>query len=130
LSNPPAPPPGPYSERTFTLFFELNRSFVVYQYGDYLIDQAAHWIRATRPRRLVVTGYAASKAETVSGHVIAERLEVAQERAETVALSLSRLFPEIEIETRAVTGASATDHPDADGIPGQSQRRAEITAQF
>lgn len=130
LSSPPAPPPGPYSERTFTLFFELDRSFVVYQYGDYLLDQAAHWIRATHPRRLVVTGYAASEPETISGHVIAERPEVAQERAETVALSLSRLFPDIVIETRAVTGSGVTDHPDADGIPGQSQRRAEITAQF
>jgi hypothetical protein len=130
LSNPPAPPPGPYSERTFTLFFELDRSFVVYQYGDYLIDQAAHWIRATNPRRLVVTGYAASEPETVSGHVIAERPEVAQERADTVALSLGRLFPDIAIETRAVTGAQVNDHPDADGIPGQSQRRVEITAQF
>lgn len=130
LSNPPALPPGPYSERTFTLFFELDRSFVVYQYGDYLIDQAAHWIRATQPRRLVVTGYAATEPEVVSGHFIAERREVAQERADTVALSLSRLFPEIEIEARAVTGARPTNHPDADGIPGQSQRRAEITAQF
>jgi hypothetical protein len=130
LSSAPTPPPGPYSERTFTLFFELDRSFVVYQYGDYLLDQAALWIRVTHPRRLVVTGYAASEAETISGHVIAERPEVAQERADTVALSLSRLFPDIAIETRAVTGSGVTDHPDADGIPGQSQRRAEITVQF
>jgi hypothetical protein len=130
LSNPPAPPPGPYSERTFTLFFELDRSFVVYQYGDYLLDQAAHWIRATKPRRLVVTGYAASEPETVSGQVIAERPAVAQQRAEVVALSLSRLFPDMEIETHAVTGAQVIDHPDADGIPGQSQRRVEITALF
>lgn len=130
LAEPPAPPPGPYTERTFTLFFELHRSFVIYQYGDYLIDQAAHWIRATNPRRLVVTGYAASEPETVSGQVIAERPELAQERADRVALSLGRLFPGMAIETRAVTGAGLVDHPDADGIPGQSQRRVEITAQF
>jgi hypothetical protein len=130
LAEPPAPPPGPYAERTFTLFFELGRSFVVYQYGDYLIDQAAHWIRATNPRKLVVTGYAASEPEEVSGHVIAERPELAQERAERVALSLSRLFPGMTIETRAETGAQVVDHADADGIPGQSQRRVEITAQF
>ena len=130
LSQPPAPPPGPYIERTFTLFFELDRAFVVYQYGDYLIDQAAHWIRATEPTRLVVTGYAASEPELVSGHVIAEEPELAQQRADVVALSLSRLFPDMEIETRAVTSSMVTDHADADGIPGQSQRRVEITAQF
>lgn len=130
LANPPAPPPGPYAERTFTLFFEFDRSFVIYQYGDYLLDQAAIWIRATSPRKLVITGYAASAPETVSGQVIAERPDVAQERADVLALSLSRLFPRLEIETSSVTGAGVTGHPDADGIEGQSQRRAEITALF
>lgn len=130
LANPPAPPPGPYAERTFSLFFEFDRSFVVYQYGDFLLDQAVHWIRATSPRRLVITGYAASEPETVSGEVIAERPEVAQERADALALSLSRVFPGLEIETRAVSEAGVINHPDADGIAGQSQRRVEISAQF
>lgn len=130
LSSPPPLPPGPYSDRTFTLFYELDRSFVVYQYGDYLLDQAAHWIRGAKPARLVVTGYSASEPETVSGTTIAERPEVARERAETVALSLSRLFPGMPIETRAVLAAEANGHPDADGIPWQSQRRVEIRAEF
>jgi hypothetical protein len=130
LTNPPPPPPGPYKERTFTLFFEFDRSFVVYQYGDYLLDQAAHWIRATNPKRLVVTGYAASEREVVSGLEIAERAEVAAERAAVVALSLGRLFPGLPIETRAITGAAVNDHPDSDGIAPQSQRRVEITARF
>ena len=130
LTNPPPMPPGPYSDRTFTLFFELDRSFVVYQYGDYLLDQAAHWIRGAKPARLVVTGYAATEPEVVSGTTIVERSEVARERAETVALSFSRLFPGLAIETRAVTGAEPNGHPDADGIPWQSQRRVEIRAEF
>lgn len=130
LSNPPPLPPGPYAERTFILFFEFDRAFVVYQYGDYLLDQAAHWIRATDPARLVVTGYAANEPEIVSGVVVAERPEIAAERAETVALSLGRLFPGLPIETRAVTGAAANDHADADGIAPQSQRRVEISVRF
>ena len=130
LASPPPLPPGPYEDRTFTLFFELDRAFVVYQYGDYLLDQAALWIRGAKPARLIVTGYAASEPEGVSGTTIAERPEVARERAETVALSLSRLFPELAIETRAVTGAQANGHADADGIPWQSQRRVEIRAEF
>jgi len=130
LASPPALPSGPYEDRTFALFFELDRAFVVYQYGDYLLDQAAHWIRGAKPARLVVTGYAASEPETVSGTTIVERPEVASERAETVALSLSRLFPDLPIETRTETGAQANDHADADGIPWQSQRRVEIRAEF
>ncbi|MFC3096251.1 hypothetical protein [Alteraurantiacibacter palmitatis] len=117
-------------DRTFTLFFAFDQDFVVYQYSDYLLDQAAHWIRAAEPRRLVVTGFAASAPEDVSGTLIAERAELAQLRADKIALSLSRLFPGMPIETHAVAGAGVTDHPDADGIPGQSQRRVEIIAQF
>jgi hypothetical protein len=130
LASPPPLPPGPYQDRTFTLFFELGQSFVVYQYGDYLLDQAAHWIRGAKPARLIVTGYAATEPETVSGMAIAERPEVARERAETVALSLSRLFPKMPIETRTVTGAQANGHVDSDGLPWQSQRRVEIRAEF
>lgn len=130
LASPPPLPAGPYEDRTFSLFFELDRSFVVYQYGDYLLDQAAHWIRGAKPARLVVTGYAASEPATVSGTIIAERPEVARERADVVALSLSRLFPELPIETRALTGSAANGHPDADGLPWQSQRRVEIRAEF
>ena len=130
LASPPPLPPGPYSDRTFTLFFEFDRSFVVYQYGDYLLDQAAHWIRGAKPVRLVVTGYAANEPEVVSGTIIAERPEVARERAETVALSLSRLFPGMPIETHAVVEAKPNGHADADGLPWQSQRRVEIRAEF
>jgi outer membrane protein OmpA-like peptidoglycan-associated protein len=130
LTTTPAPPPGPVTDRTFSLFFEFDRSFTVYQYSDYLIDQAAQFIRATNPARLVITGYAASTPETVSGEVIAERADVAQERAAMVALSLSRQFPDLSMETRAETDAQVTNHPDADGIPGQSQRRVDIAVQF
>ena len=130
LASPPTLPSSPYEDRTFTLFFELDRAFVVYQYGDYLLDQAAHWIRGAKPARLIVTGYAASEPEVVSGTVIAERPDVARERAETVALSLGRLFPDLPIEAQAVTGAQANGHADADGIPWQSQRRVEIRAEF
>ena len=117
-------------ERTFALFFAFDQDFVVYQYSDYLLDQAAHWIRAAQPSRLVVTGYAATVPEEVSGTIIAERVDLAQLRADKIALSLSRLFPGMPIETHAVTEASVTAIPDADGIDGQSQRRVEITAQF
>ena len=77
-----------------------------------------------------MTGYAATEPEVVSGQTLAERPELAQRRADTMALSLSRLFPGLEIETRAVLAAQVTDHPDADGIPGQSQRRAEIAVVY
>ncbi len=123
-------PEGPYGPRTFAIFFEFDRSFLVYQYGDYLLEQAATWLAAAKPKRIVVSGYAATRPETVSGRTLAERIDVAEERAETVAESLRRLLPGATIETRAVLDAAVADLPDADGIPAQSQRRVEIAAEF
>jgi hypothetical protein len=123
-------PPGPYGPHTFTVYFEFDRDFLVYQYDDYLIDHAVTWIRAAKPKRLIVTGYAATAPEEVSGRAIAESPEIARARAEAVALTFKRLLPELDIETRWEVDAKVTDEPNADGIPGQSQRRAEIEALF
>lgn len=123
-------PPGPYGERTFPVYFEFDRDFLVYQYDDWLVDNAVTWIRAARPTRLVVTGFAATTPDTVSGHSLAERSEVARERAETIAETLRRLVPSIPVETKWETASRATDDPEADGLPWQSQRRAEIRAVF
>lgn len=123
-------PDGPYGERVFPVYFEFNRDFIIYQYDDWLIDTAATWIRAAKPKKLVVTGFAATDPVTLSGRTIAERPEVARERAETIAETMRRLLPGMEVETRWKTGARPIDDPEADGIPSQSQRRAEIRALF
>ncbi|MDE2596678.1 MAG: hypothetical protein KGL44_07370 [Sphingomonadales bacterium] len=123
-------PPGPYAERVFTTWFEFDRDFLVYQYDDYQIDNAVTWIRGAKPAKLVVTGFAATTPETVSAQQIAERPEVAQERAESIAQTLRRLLPGMTVETKWEVGAKPSSDPDADGIPGQAQRRAEIRAVF
>lgn len=130
LGVPRPVPPGPYAERVFPVYFEFDKDFLVYQYDDWLIDNAVAWIRAARPKKLVVTGFAATTPETVSGMVLAERPEVASERAEAIAETLRRLVPAIPVETRSETGAQPTKDPEADGLPWQSQRRAEIRALF
>ena len=121
---------GPFADRTFTTYFEFGRDFIVYQYDDWLIDQAANWIRQARPRKLVVTGYAATDPVVVSGRTLAEPAELAKDRADMIAQSLRRLVPDIPVETAVQTGAQPVDEPEADGLPGQSQRRAEIHAVF
>lgn len=130
LSVPRPVPPGPYAERVFTTYFEFDRDFLVYQYDDFIIDNAVTWLRAAKPRKLIVTGFAATDPQVVSGRRLAERPEVARERAEAIAETLNRLLPGVAIETRTRRAAQVTSDPDADGIPGQSQRRAEIRAVF
>lgn len=130
LSVPRKVPPGPYGPRTFPIYFEFDNNFLVYQYDDFLFDRAVTWIRAAKPRKLVVTGFAATDPITVSGQTLAERPEVASERAEMAAETLRRLLPGMPIEVRTQTGSQPTDDPDADSLPGQSQRRAEIEVMF
>ncbi len=130
VSTARAVPPGPYDARTFSVFFEFDRDFIVYQYSDYLLDQAATWIKAAKPKKLVITGYAATVPEAVSGRMIAERPELAKARAEMIAETLERLVPGQVVEVRWELAAQPVDHPDADELPAQSQRRVEVRAEF
>lgn len=123
-------PAGPFAGRVFTTYFEFDNAFLVYQYDDFIIDNAVAWLRAARPTKLVITGFAATETETVSGLALAERPEVASERAEAMAETFRRFLPGLAIETRTQVDAQPTTDPDADTIPGQSRRRVEIRAIF
>jgi hypothetical protein len=123
-------PAGPYSARTFAVFFEFDRAFVTYQYADFMLDNAVTWLAAAKPRRVVVTGFAATLPDEVSGQSLSERPQIARERAEKVAESLRRMIPGLSIEIRTGLAAEPVDHPDADGLPSQSRRRVEIAAEL
>ena len=123
-------PPGPYGPRKFYTFYEFDRDFLVYQYDDFLIDNAITWIRAAKPEKLIVTGFAATDPVTINGVELFERAETAENRAKTVSLALSRMLPDLTIETKWEMSAKPVDNPDADTLPMQSQRRVEIEAIF
>jgi len=123
-------PPGPYAERVFPVYFEYGNDFLIYQYDDWLIDQAVTWIQAAKPARLIITGYAATQPETVSGVTIAEPESLALQRAQTIATTMERMVPGLKIEVRADTHPAVTQEAEADGLPWQSQRRVEMRAVF
>lgn len=124
-------PSGPYSAQTFRLFFGFDSAFLMYQYDDYLLDRAITWIRAAKPRTIVVTGYAASEPVTVSGRAIAEDEDIARDRAERVTEALVRLgIDRGIISVRTDTRPGAVDDPDADGLAEASRRRVDIDARF
>lgn len=125
------PPPPPYRNSTFSLFFDFNSSFIVYQYDDYLLDQAITWIRAAQPRRIMVTGYADTGVQTVSGQKIAERAELAQLRAEKIQQALIRLgIDQRIIKTSWSTRPEASVAEGADGLNWPSRRRVDISAEL
>jgi len=122
-------PPGPYSARTFHLLYDFDADFLIYQYDDYFLDAAITWLRAARPRAITVTGYAATIAATVSGHLLAEDPGIARRRAEKTTEALVRLGvdPKI-ITTRWRRAAAAVNIPEADGLAEASRRRVDIAA--
>ena len=127
MSEARPPVPQPWTDRRFHLQFEWNRSFAVYQLDDYLLDQAITYIRAVKPREVVVTGYAATTPATVSGRVIAEKPEIAQARAEMAAESLRRLgVSNATLRVQWKLAAEAADIDAADGLQESSRRRGDI----
>ena len=130
VSVPRQAPAGPFGPRTFPVYFEFGSDFLIYQYDDFLIDRAETWLKAAKPKRVVVTGYAMTTPAQVSGQAIAEPAVLARTRAEAVSETLRRLLPGLAIETRWRGGAEPTQDADADGLPWQSQRRVEISAEF
>lgn len=122
----PAPKP-PFTARTFHLVFDFDKSFIVYQLDDYLLDQAITYIRGVDPKRVVVTGWAATDPASVSGRAIAEKPDIARTRAEMVGEALRRLgVPEEKLEIRWRTGAKPVDADGADGLAEPSRRRVDI----
>lgn len=120
-------PPEPWTDRRFHLQYEWDRSFGVYQLNDYYLDQAMSYIRGVDAKAVVVRGYAATQATTVSGRVIAERSGLARERADKVAESLRRLgLAADRISIEAHEAAEPAPIEAADGLVEPSRRRVEI----
>lgn len=131
LSAPRAVPPGPYAARTFRLFFDFDQAFLIYQYDDYLLDEAMTWIRAAKPRAITVTGHSATQPVEVSGRRVAENPAVAKERAERVAEALVRLgIDRRTIKVRTNLRPGTVDDPEADGLAEPSRRRVDIFVAF
>jgi len=129
VSVPREVPPGPYETRSFYLFFDFDKDFLIYQFDDYLLDKAITWIRAANPRKIVVTGYAAASPEAVSGEMLAEDPAIARKRAEKLREALIRLgVPAERIEVKWDTRPDPIDAEGADGLPDPSLRRVEIKA--
>ena len=130
LSVKREPPPGPYAARSFHLLFDFDQSFLIYQYDDYFLDEAVAWIRAAKPRAILVTGFAATAPTIVSGRRIAERPAIARERAEKIAEALVRLGVDRSIVTVRWKAGEMIDVPEADGLAEPSRRRVDIAVSF
>jgi outer membrane protein OmpA-like peptidoglycan-associated protein len=127
LSESRPQPKPPYTARVFHLLFDFDKAFIVYQLDDYLLDQAITYIRAVRPREVIVTGWAATEPSDVSGRRIAEKPAIAKERAEKIQEALVRLgVPVSTLRVRWRTDAVPIAADGADGLVEPSRRRVDI----
>jgi hypothetical protein len=124
VRTPPAPP---FSDQSYTIFFALNSDFLMYQHSEVLLDAAVQYIEAAKPKRVVITAYAATKPIKVSGREIVESIYIAKARAAMIVEALTRLnVPSamIKVETR---GDPAPDGELAkQGLSEASKRRAVV----
>jgi outer membrane protein OmpA-like peptidoglycan-associated protein len=126
-SVPRALPLPPYSTSEYTIRFELNSDFLVYQYAEIIIEKAVLYAKASKPRRVLITGYAATRGAHISGQRIREDLAIAEARARMVAEAFTRLgVPRelLRLEWRAEPANAAP--PDDDGLVEAAKRRVEI----
>jgi hypothetical protein len=120
------PAAKPWQDRMVTVPFDFGSSFVTYQLSDYYIDSAINYALDVQPAKIVVTGYAATDPEVVSGRTLAEDPALARTRADLVARALvMRGIPAASITV--TTGKPSKSADEAfDGLPGPSRRRVEV----
>lgn len=127
LLEPRQPPARPFRSRTFHLLFDFGSAFIVYQLDDYLLDGAISTIRAVDPRRVIVTGHAATTPARVSGVELVESEALARERAEHVGEALRRLgVPDARLAVRWSAGSDTVAAEGADGLSEPTRRRVDI----
>lgn len=129
--EPRPQPQRPYTDKIFYLFYDFNSDFLVYQLDDFFLDRAVSYIRAVSPRKITVTGFAATGAMTVSGRELREPPSIAQQRAAMIGESLRRLGVPAEImQLKWQSASGPVNVEEADGLPQSSRRRVEIVVEM
>jgi flagellar motor protein MotB len=105
--------------------FDYGNDFLIYQYAELILEKVSLYAKASKPKAIVITGFAATQPIEVSGRQLAEAPALAKARAEIVALALSRLgidrkLLRIETNTQPKPLASL-------GTPGLEASKRRVT---
>ena len=123
-------PEPPYGPQKYVIFFGFNSSFPLYQYSELILEKAAIYANASRPKRVAVTGYAATKDYVVSGTHLVEDPAVARSRATKMGLALQRLGVPGSILKITWKGNSLPVPGGDEGLLEPSRRRVEISIEY
>jgi outer membrane protein OmpA-like peptidoglycan-associated protein len=125
-SVPRTLPPPPYEPREYTIQFELNSDFLVYQYAELILESASLYAKASKPQRVTITGYAATLGVDVSGQQVREQIDIAEARARMVALAFERLGVRREVLDLRWLPEPNDAAVAADGLTEAAKRRVTI----
>jgi outer membrane protein OmpA-like peptidoglycan-associated protein len=84
-------PLPPYTTKEFHIVFDFGNDFHIYQYAELILEKISLYVKASKPKAVIVTGHAATKPIEVSGRSLAEPISLARSRAEATAEALTRL---------------------------------------
>lgn len=127
LYVPRTPAAAPWSARDFSIPFDFDRDFVVYQNADYLLDQAVSYALDVEADRVEITGLFDDRARVVSGIALRETEEIARLRAQRVADWMRlRGVPADRIHAAWRAAQDASADPAFEGLSEASRRRVDI----
>jgi len=121
-------PEKPFLGGRFTIPFDLNKTFITYQISDYYLDATINYALDVQPALIEITGYAQTAPRTISGQTLAEKLEIAQARADVVRRALvMRGVPETNIRIVPPRRGAAVYVEEAfDGLESPTERRVDV----
>ncbi|GAB1269423.1 hypothetical protein NBRC116493_26760 [Aurantivibrio infirmus] len=90
-SSPRVLPSPPFETTQFDILFNFNSDFLNYQYSEVILEEVSLLIKAAKPKKVVITGAAATEVYLVDGREFKEPQDLARRRAEMVRLALTRL---------------------------------------
>jgi outer membrane protein OmpA-like peptidoglycan-associated protein len=127
---PRVAPPPPYETREFSMYFELHGEFLLYQHSEVIIDEAVTYIKAAKPKRIVVTGYADTKGFDASGQRIRESMDIARARAAMLTEALLRLGVDKKLIVQRTSGDAPDDAMTQQGLKHAAKRRATLRVEM
>lgn len=121
-------PPPPYTEKVFSIYFEYDRDFLIYQHAELILEKIVLYAKASQAKRVRIEGFAATEPLVVHGRTLREPLALAKSRAEMVAEALRRLgVPDASLAVAWHGAPAKTTDLEGGKLPEPSKRRVVVT---
>ncbi len=127
---PQPQPKPPYVTRDFTILFNYNDDYLIYQHAEIILQEAVRLAKVGKAKQIIVTGYASTQPDLASGRSIQENINFAKARALMVNEALTRLGIPKSMITLSWQGDPPADSNASEALKEASKRRVTIQVQI